>query len=442
MLAQRLVVQAQADMMHNELRELLLNPNTTLETILKLPYILKVANMKLPMLYEFLIARINEILRLTFSPERSAESTNAFKVMACGDHRYLQTVLENGSYCDVATEMLSHKDVQPFLIGRLSALTLSALVHYPDIAGPSCAFSYHLLPYCENPTVFNLFQTLTSSDENVGPAQKWLKDMGFAEYLEREVGAIDYKHKSECGNVFKDHIFNKACYFFVLIASSCESPILAEAFRKASLVECLRPAFEDQPDFVTTARWRAIVAITCEKTAPNMLQFVDTAVTLLTETFEKLREYRVSALLFLTKMVQVAPLTFDLLMEKQMPQMLIYLVLRFPNSTILHNAFVKFVEVGTEQGKFTSELVNIYVPVLITYGETNDNRILKPCCIKIMNLFIQAAKKNPQIATMLEEHQEAIEFYETTMQPYLTKVATPYGGELPIDFGFFAGFFT
>lgn len=423
-----------------ELQEMLMSPETSIEDVLKLPYITRVANMKLPRFQSFMIERSRDLLRLAFSPERSSESTGAFRVLASGDRTFLATVLADNSFCDWATELLSNPNPPQFLIGRLSALTLTAFICLPDAAVESCGYIYRLLPYCENPTVFNLFQTLTSSDENVGPAQTWLKNMGFAEYIEREASAIDHAHRPEKGNAFKDPVFNRACYMYILIASSCESPTLAPEFQKKSIVACLKECFENQPDFVTTAQWRAIVAITCEATAYEMLHFVPIAVDMLAEQFSKLLEYRVLALQFLTKMVQLAPLAFDLLMEKQMPQMLIYLVLRFPNSTILHNAFVRFVEVGVEQGKFTAEIVNIYVPVLV--DASVEYRVLKPCFIRVMEIFVEQAKQNPEMAALLEEHQEAVEFVEGPMKDYQALSNTPYGGDLPLSLNFFKGFFS
>ena len=441
MLGERLMFHSPADYLTPELKDMLMSPETPIETVLALPYCTRVANAGYPAFQAFMMKRCDQLLKVAFSEEMSTPSTNAFKVFCSNDKCYLEGVLKSGGLCDIATELLTHKDVPSRLLGRLSAMTLRSLITLPDLAFESCAYIYRLLPYCENPTVFNLFETLTSKDANVAPAQQWLKELGFAEFIERELTDLDFEYKPESSNAFKDPVFNRACYLFILVATSCESPIFGDAFRVPSIVKCLSKKFENQPDFVTTAQWRAIVAVTCEKTAPSALVFIRPALDMLTEPFEKLLEYRVAALLFVTKMLRLAPLTFDLLLESQMPQMLINLVLQFPNSTILHNAFLDFVSFASKNSQFVSQIINFYVPVAINYGESQENRILKPCCIKIMDIFLDVATNNKDIELILTEQAGVARFVQEVMQPYRAKVKTPFGGDLPMDIGFLKSFF-
>lgn len=437
MLGERLMFTSPSDYLTPQLRDMLISPDTQLESVLALPYARKVADVGEPAFRKFVMNRCDKLLKLAFSEEMSTASTNAFKVFCSNDSCYLRCILDNGGLCDVGTELVSRPDKPAFLIGRLSAMTLRSLLTMPDNACLSCGYIFHLLSFCENPTVFNLFETLTSNDTNAQPAQQWLKDMGFAEFIERELTNLNYDYKSEYANAFKDPIFNRACYFFVLVARSCESPILGDVFRTPSLVKALERRFANQPDFVTTAQWRAIIALTCAKTAPSALIFIRPALQMLTEPFEKLIEYRVSALLFVTKMLPLAPLTFDLLLESQMPQMLINLVLQFPNSTILHNAFLDFVALAAKEQRFVSQIISFYVPVAIRYGESDENRVLKPCCIRIMDIFLGAARENKDIEVMLTEQDGVARFVSEVMHPFLEKSAASYGGERPMDIGFF-----
>ena len=441
MLPHRIIFASSQDYLTAELREMIEVPESPLQPVLALPYIAKVAKIGFPVFQKYMSTKCNELLKFAFADELSLVSTNAYKILSCGDKTYLKPILEDGSYCDLATEMLTHADVPSFLIARLSSLTLTLLLNLPDLACEACGYIYHLLKYCENPTVFNLFEALTGSDPNVAPAQEWLKNLGFDAYIEREVMKIDFGYKSEGGNVFKDPVYNRACYLFILIGRSSENSIMGDSFKTANMVRCLSSTFENQPDFVTTAQWRAIIAITCEKTAPTAITFLRPALNMLTEPFTKLLEYRVSALIFITKMMNYSNLTLDLLLESQMPQMLINLVLQFENSTILHNAFLDFVELGVQEYKFTSQIINFYVPVVITYGESEENRVVKPCCIKVMEIFLKVAKKDKRIAQVLDEQAGVRDFVTNVVEPYNRKISTAYGGEFPIELKFFKSLF-
>jgi hypothetical protein len=421
----------QKEVITPELQHLVADHSTPLATVLDLPYVAKAARTGYQALQDYMIPKASELLRAALSEEMGKASVNAFNILTCNPV-YLQPVLENGVLLDMATGIVTRPELPPFLIGRLSSLSLNALYHLPDLATISCGFIYHLLKYCENPTVFNLFENLTGDAPEVGPAQKWLQDMGFSLYITREFNNLNFDYVSTEHNTYKDAVYNKTVYLLQLISRSCRNQTLQADFWNEDIVNCLKKAtFPDPPDFVSIARWEAIVGVTSAATHEFCKCFLAQAFKLLTDPFEKLKAYRVSALTFVTRMMELAPSTFDAMMRTQMPQMVINLVFQFPNSTILHNAFVKFVEVGLTNSLFAMFVISVYIPVVMYNGESNENRVVKACCMRVMRLFWDLADRDGEIAQMMGEFDGVNDFLAGPLTKYMEKTEKPYGGELP-----------
>jgi hypothetical protein len=417
-----------------ELTAILGEPQTTMLQVLDLPYVTQAARYGFPALRTFVAPHSAELLKLAFSQHEAKLSTTAFKILNCGDCEYLRPLFESDVYRNNALELITQKDPPAFLLGRLASMTVIALVSLGEIACDNCGFIYRLLPYCENPTVFNLFETLTSDDDRVEFAQKWLKDFGFCEYIPREVTNIPFDYVSELTNIFQDPVYNKAFYLFQLIARGLRNNILGDEFRTESVVQCLQRQFPKMPDFVQISRWDALFFLVSETNAESLDIFVNEALRLLSEPFRRLKKYHVSALAFITRMMRYVPAVYETLQRSGLPSMMGTVVLGFPNSTILHNAFIEFIEVGLSNLAFADRVIRLYVPIISVHGES-DNRILKSVCIRLMELFLNVVKKQPKLKSAMAESSEGNKFIKDIVLPFRKKSQGKYGGmDSPIDF--------
>ncbi|OHS94528.1 hypothetical protein TRFO_39321 [Tritrichomonas foetus] len=414
-----------------ELQAMINEPTTKVQDVLALPYIAQSARVGFPRLIQFLSQHSEELLRIAFTDEKDKLSKTAYTILLMGDKDVLNPILQNYSFRTVATELLIDPNVQPIMIGRLSSLTLACLRNLSDSSKDSFGFLFHLLPHCGNPSVFNFFESICGDDPIFQITQQMLNDMGFSIFVFREFEQFDVKYQSTEENVWKDPTYVRYLCLYKLITQCCENPILCKDFRKPELVELLSKDFENSPDFIKSAKWAAISAATSSEIAVPLLKLIPEASDLLVEHFEKLKAYRVSALEFITKMMKLAPLTFDLLLKSSMPQMLISVVFNFPNSTILHNAFINFVATGLENAQFALKIVSIYTPVIIDCAEEGVHRILLPCCMKMMTLFIAASKKDRQIVQAMQEAPGFDNFVKKTMKNYMTIIQTSYGDDGP-----------
>jgi hypothetical protein len=423
-----------------ELLELLAAGDTTLTQVLDLPYITQAARFGFLALRSFVAPHSAKLLRLAFSQADPARSITAYKILHCGDAEYLRPLFARDAFLDYAMDLMSQEAPPAPLVGRLASLTAVALSELPDCACENCVFVYHLLAYCENPTVFDLFETLTSDDDRVKPAQRWLRAFGFCEYIPREIALIDFGHRSACANVLKDPVYNRASYLFQLVARGLRNAVLGDDLRRTgNLLECLRKKFPDIPDFVQAARWDAIATLATAANAGELTVFVDEALGILVEQFDHLRKFHVIALSFVTNMMKFGTVVYESIERSSLPTVLLAVVLSFPSATIFHNAFLEFIEAGLANFAFANRVVRVCVPVLATHGEATTNRILKAFCIRLMELFVDAAKAQRRLRPAMAQSCEGDLFVKHVVVPFRKTTKGPYGEDVPSGFEFLHG---
>ena len=191
---------------------MLTEPTAPINEVLSLPYVARSARIGFPQLIDYFALHSREMLKFAFSQPSPGEngniSYNAYAILLMGDPKILTPVLQDFSFRDVATELLSDKNANPVMIGRLASITLNCLSNVNELAVESCGFIYKFLPHCGNPSVFNFFITICGDDPRVSPTQMWLNEMGFSEFVFREFNNIyvNYDPK-DSKNKWKDPDF-------------------------------------------------------------------------------------------------------------------------------------------------------------------------------------------------------------------------------------------
>ena len=484
-----------------ELNKLLSDKTTTLERMLKCRQIVYAFQIDFPHVHQFFCSHARELLHFAFTDSKNSVSTRAFQILSVNSPDLLKIILSNGIFLDSATDLLVQPNIPQYILGRLSSITLAALKTLPKQATQSTGFIYQLLPHCQNPSVFNFFETICSPDEELSVTHHWLNQMGFSEFILRELESIDYSHVptteipkvepnfidfpsvrsnqskqteqfdnqyseqddqddqtlendhhiSENDNqninqnkqeideeklkrtaVFYDPIFVKTHALLTLISRSIQNQILAPGFYNQHTVECLCRRFQETPTFVENARWEAVLSILCLKTIKLVTQLFNEALVILTMPFEKLEAYRISALQFITKMMKLDPNTTNALMETSMLQMLIGIVLQFPNSSILHSAFREFVTEALRNNDFGKHMITLYTPVLIDAAKNRENRVLGATAIQVIKMFAEKAADDPETNRILVEGND-FRFYYQEMMDYLAVCNSKYGGDVPVS---------
>jgi hypothetical protein len=304
-------------------------------------------------------------------------------------------------------------------------------VHLEHLAFPECVFIHHLLDFCDGPDIFDLFETITGyntprSPPSLGP---WLRSFGFCQYLFRAVSSINFLHRSAHSSPYRDPVFNKAACLYELISRCCEHPSLQTGCRVAAVVQCLTQQFDPIPDFVQTTRWKAIVAVSCQATASVCVVFYTQAIAFLEAEVDHLREYRVLALTFLCRMMKIDDQIYEIMLKMGLIPSLMTLVLHFPNSSLLHDQFLKFVANGLYNFEFAGMMLMVYVPVMLQQWEKNPNRLMRSLAMDVMRLISDAVDADERLRAAVRTNLlEVALFRRGPLKSFLQTISRPYGG--------------
>lgn len=362
-----------------ELKTLVSNKNTPLEDVLSLPYFSKSSRLGFTPVTKYLAQHSEELLKLAFTDDNSSLSASAYSVLLTGEPEVLKPLFTNGWLLTTAVDLLGNKKTKDYLIGRLASVTLVCIGALDESILDQCTFIFNFLPHCNNASAFNLLTSICDDVESYTKLQEWLNKLHFFEYVFAEFDTIDFSYqfqKNITDNIdttmYKDPVASKCLCLYNLLGCCCQNKILQKSFLKDKLIEILLRRFTSKsktPDFIRTARWKTITSATHDKISKELVKLLPEAISLLTEDFAILRSYRVSALDFISKMLTLQPSkTYDLLMNSSVPQTLILLIMKFPNSSIFHSSFHEFVKSALTISEFSFILSNIYLPIIISHS--------------------------------------------------------------------------
>lgn len=417
------------------------NPDLDIKDILTDSMIIRAYLNKNREVCNYINSHARDILKIALTGEKDAASKTTFQLICCNSSELIFNFLRDGYFQNIALDILNETPIKPFIIGRLSSITLLALGKNTTEATDSCGFIYHLIPFCGNPSVDHFFETICSESEQYEFSQKWLMEMGFVEFLLRELESIDYEHKCTEENPFFDPIFGKCFSIYQLISICISNKILGQFFKTRPVVDILSKFLTHAPPFVMTAHWKAIKALTCEETSSMMISFVPQAVKVLSEDIVKLHEFRVLALETISKIGTMVPMVFETFLSQNLLQKLLNLMLIFPNCTIYLESLKKFIQVSLTHSDFAFKMVSLYLPVVGDIITEQENHVLFPYAVNIFDIFYDAAKRDPILQQVFHEYAEFEEVVRNHIVPF-KKTLNDYYGEEKSTIKVFANFFS
>lgn len=416
------------------------SPSSTFEDVVSDPIVIRLYRSQNSYVQKYFKSHSIELLKYTLSSGNTAAENNSFMITMSGDPDILTPILKSDNFLNMALDIVNNNKIEPFVLGRLSTVMLTALLVVPELAMDSFGFIYHLLPHCGNPSVLNFFVTIVSNEPQLSPTQKWLIDMGFVDYLLRELNSIDYSHISEEKNPYFDVIFEKVFSLYQILSKCALNPLMFNELLREDLIDSLSMNFKKPPIYVENARWKTILQLTTQQTSSMMFPIIPRAINVLENDVKKLPAYMVTAIEMINQMMIFSPESVDFVIKSNTLLNLMNLVNHFMNSTILLNAFKRFVEVTLRfPGDFAPKMVSLLLPFIMNYATTRENRVLAPFCISILELFVEAEKKNQSVAQALNEEAGCREFLKGKYKKYKKIVNSEYGNETKLA-GMFRSF--
>ena len=427
----------------NDVPSLLSDPTVTFNEIVSNPIITRLIRLDRIPVCDYFIHHSHDLLINALSDTKSIAEVNSYQIIIKGNPDILTNIMTDDEFLNRALDIVNDNNVArdlPFLLGRLSTIALVALAVVPQVASQSCGFIYHLLQYCDNPSVFDFFESIITDDEKYNYTHKWLYDLGFVDYLFRELGKIDFGFIVKDENPYFVPMFEKASCLYQLISKCAKNHILFPSLIRKDLIDALSMTFRYPPTFVENARWDAITSLVTRKTAKLMNPIVPSAILIITKPYEKLPAYLISALEIVTRIMIYDQSIFDFVVESKILQNLLNLVIQFSNSTILLDSFRNFVAIGLTNHDYSVQLVVLLLPFIIDFASTRENRVLTPYCFNILQLFIEAAKSNRSVKRILNEEKSVKTFIKTQFTEYKKIIENDYGTDMTIVPAMFRAF--
>lgn len=343
----------------------------------------------------------------------------------------MHSILSDSKLNFKATEILSNKTVSDTVIARLSTLTLSAMTTCPEEAPAECGFIYRLLPYVSNHSVFNMYMSLLGECDKLEVAQRWLVNFGFVEYILRELDTTDYGHAMDTTqDLYYDPVFYQTNCLYLMICRCAQHPIFGPETKTKKTITSMEKRFAAAPPYVWNSYWKALCALCDQTTAEDMTSFRELALAAVQEENAKLYEYQVCAILFLEKLIRLVPRVAGELLQSSVSVWLIQLLLKFPNSSILHSAFRSFVTTGMENKDFATNFLTFYAPMIVSEAMSCENRVLKPTLIFLVRKIRDLEQRHPEYTKIMLNVPQYREFCANGLVAYEKLSNEGYGGRL------------
>lgn len=414
--------------------EKLADPTFPFKDAMSNPQIVALAKFKkVSLLSKYFESHPKDILDLVLSDEKSTAGSNLVTILIFTESTFLRTLVTDPSLNVRATTTLLSENPADITIARLAHLTTALLLWCPKEAPIECSYYFIMLKFCHNHTVFSMFMN-TMADETAPPEiHQWLADMDFVNYILLELESMNYDYElPEGANPYEDRVFRKASCLYEILTRCSRNTVLKDRVLCTATVPFLKKRFKNPPKYVLTAYWKLVRELCCEATASLMsTEFADLAMSVLAEDSARISEHQVLAVNFICKLIESLPDASSKLCESSLTVWMVQLLLSHPNSSILHSAFRKFVDVSMTNEVFSLQVIELIAPMLITEAMTTKNRVLLPTLYYAMQIisdkvYADLEKYKHIIANIPEFHS----FCKNDMKKYQELCGKSYGHDL------------
>ena len=159
-----------------------------------------------------------------------------------------------------------------------------------------------------------------------------------------------------------------------------------------------------------------------EKVYPKAIQILD-------DEPQILKEYKVTIIDLLAKMMIVYPDIVNDFIDISILQIILNISLNFKNSIFLQDSILKFISSSFVSQEFSSLLITTLMPLFMDYATDRSNRVYSCFCYRAIMIIILKSKNNPNAKKTLNVIYGYDDFVKYQLEPYKKSLETPYGSE-------------
>jgi hypothetical protein len=337
----------------------------------------------------FIVSHCPELLEYTFADPESQLSKKAFLLLCNRSKAIVRALLRNDLFLVKATEVLMKLDVSLCLVSRLAILS-GNIIAKSDPTTDLIAFLLPLLRFIEVPSVFSLFTDMCTPSCRFANLQAILVQAKFSRLVSSEFQ----------GNGSSEKIVNLTA----VVHNCLTNPIFHPSFASEPILCAISRLLISGDVAVMNLAWQVIVCACNEVTVSKMLDIKKLALTMVSK-IETLHIFHTSAIELLGKIVRYAPGWFEEGQGNELMQVLVRIILDFPNATNLIAAAFRCIRYAAKSGRFLGLVLTGVFPVLIGQAEGGARTTAAAMSLELLADAWESRRENKSVKTFLKKNR-------------------------------------
>ena len=373
-----------------------------------------------PELKKYLSKHLPRLLRIAFRENCDVATLMALKLLSSGSSFIIPNLVKSPYFPNYVMKILSkyeHRGVSnigdvkisSILLSRISQITLSIFQTGAKDILDHCGFIILLVQYCDNLSVFNLFQEILSKEKKMQKYREWLFGIGF----ESEVaGLLKDVLKLNLSNTYSTET-ELAISLLRIVADAAKHPELREQMINGPIFEIFEKDYF-LPFNVMNYYWEALNNLCTSDNTKHFSDLASTALKLLeVEYITKIHRFHSEAIHFLSKFVHVEPQLFD----KAFFQNILNLMEKASSSSFFLCDTRNLIQECLLEKELREQVVKIITPFLLESSKMNKNGLISYFSIAM----IEDISKNEYTTKIFKGINGASNFVKKTLNPLIKK---------------------
>ena len=263
--------------------------------------------------------------------------------------------------------------------------------------------------------------------------QDWMVSTRFSGYISDLIIFFDINHYCDESTSYSDDFFQLLSSLYMIISFGASNQVTLPSFQTDEIIHALTKVFTYEPAYIKGSRWKAICSLCSPKFIGTMNQFIPIALSLLIEQTKNINLYQVQCINFLLLALKLDENNGKILRDLDIFQILIGLVIKHHESSILTNSFRAFVVCSMKNNDICKDILLLYVPFLMHEAVNKEYGLLSSICWFLLAKATNESRFNKKIRETLKLIPGFSEFKETKLLRYLNIIERQYGGPVPIE---------
>lgn len=173
----------------SNLKKLLLKDGSVIEQVLSESEIEQARKTNSLDLRLYLSKHLPRLINIAFRKDTKETTLTALRLLTGGSRFVIPNLVKSTYFPEYVVKTIAKSsELSPSTVGRICDITLSIFQSGKTEILKSCGYVLFLLQYCDNSSVYSMFQSILSDDnEKMKKYQDWLFDIGFIDELSSDI---------------------------------------------------------------------------------------------------------------------------------------------------------------------------------------------------------------------------------------------------------------